>query len=1178
MNTQAFLNLPGPVKALLAAMTGVSLLGVIFIAASGNTAMLYLLGVIFVVVALLGGLYAAILRLGKKKKARKMDQMLQQHNTASPSAVSGADARVKLDDLRQRFSSGIQQYKKHGKDLYSLPWFLIVGEPGSGKTEAVRRSGIGFPPNLQDEQQGLGGTINMNWWFTNHGVVLDTAGRLLFEEIAPGSTSEWKEFLTLLRRSRSDCPINGLILAIPTDSLIKDTSADIEAKAKRIAVQLDEIQRILDIRFPVFVLITKADLIPGFREFFKDLQNPELEHQMVGWSNPAPLDAAFNPQQVDEYLAGLIGSIEKRRYPLLREPDHSGVDHGERWIDQVDSVYTFPRALEQILPRLRRFLELIFVAGEWAQKPLFLRGIYVTSSLQEGAVLDRDLAVALGMDVQDLPEEITFVRKGALFLRDVYLEKIFREKSLVTRATNAGGVVKRRQMMVFGIGFAALAASLALAWVGGSSLKTSIGEQQSYWSAAASDRLWSGDRWRLPIVEDSPVRDGFISNEQKLITVDDEQVPLIDFIAQLVDFSKEEIKTPFIFKPVEWVSSGLTSRETERSKAVKVVFEAGVLRPLIEGAHDEFQLPDTVWSPQARDALTSLIRLERQVAEQRMGLNPGFAESGRMIPVLMQYLADEPGDPRLVEAADWIYGQSPGSAASWPPDWVSAGNSLDSNRPLRAAVEKFIGYVKEQSVSQQDNLALIESMSARLAQIDEAEQALFAAVARIDAAAPAEGISTAQGILTSRIQPAAQALRELQATALQRGVVAADEPFLLGVAYERELASARETIQSTIAEIQSELPAEGPLADSGGTGGTLFSDIRERLETAQAEIAQVVASALPPDQVQKLAFYDSDFLSLDPLGEAHFFTRLGRYTALLDAFNAGRAEHSPVGRLAERVQAYEQASAAGLIEREAYRGPREQSVDTASRKLSELFRAQYFQRLAADYRSGLTSLVEGLRFPLVLPVTNDSLSPEQVEEVGALLDAVDKELQGPALELFAPADQRSLGDFRARLRPVIALGRSLAAGQAGTARVEVSLPGQQLQNDVLQQLVDGADIAHINFKWEEVRLNNDASVRTRRPTGELLGKVSLAAPELNLRFYRLSQEDPDPLRFSGNWAPLQWLLSSKVSPGPGGQDFNVLVQRTDDGITYSMVVSLDFPGPLPAAEDWPKAADLLRRN
>ena len=36
---------------------------------------------------------------------------------------------------------------------------------------------------MQDEFQGVGGTINMNWWFTNSAVILDTAGRLLFEEV-----------------------------------------------------------------------------------------------------------------------------------------------------------------------------------------------------------------------------------------------------------------------------------------------------------------------------------------------------------------------------------------------------------------------------------------------------------------------------------------------------------------------------------------------------------------------------------------------------------------------------------------------------------------------------------------------------------------------------------------------------------------------------------------------------------------------------------------------------------------------------------------------------------------------------------------------------------------------------------------------------------------------------------
>ena len=35
---------------------------------------------------------------------------------------------------------------------------------------------------------------------------------------------------------------------------------------------------------------------------------------------------------------------------------------------------------------------LIFVAGEWSAKPLFLRGIYFTSSMREGSALDAELA------------------------------------------------------------------------------------------------------------------------------------------------------------------------------------------------------------------------------------------------------------------------------------------------------------------------------------------------------------------------------------------------------------------------------------------------------------------------------------------------------------------------------------------------------------------------------------------------------------------------------------------------------------------------------------------------------------------------------------------------------------------------------------------------------------------
>jgi len=63
----------------------------------------------------------------------------------------------------------------------------------------------------------------------------------------------------LLKKNRPNCPINGLFLVIPSDSLIKDSADSIQKKAGKIAQQLDVIQRVLDVRFPVFIVVTKCD-------------------------------------------------------------------------------------------------------------------------------------------------------------------------------------------------------------------------------------------------------------------------------------------------------------------------------------------------------------------------------------------------------------------------------------------------------------------------------------------------------------------------------------------------------------------------------------------------------------------------------------------------------------------------------------------------------------------------------------------------------------------------------------------------------------------------------------------------------------------------------------------------------------------------------------------------------
>src|SRR5205085_2118870 len=168
---------------------------------------------------------------------------------ATPHQVSDADTRAKLDDLRRKLQEGINKLNAAGKSVYVLPWYLMVGEPGSGKTKAISAASVALP-GYQDPLQGTGGTVNMNWWFTNNGIILDTAGRLMLPEVPTSNNPEWDQFLQSLSKARPNCPINGLILAIPADTLLTDTTEEIERKAGEIAFQFNKIQNTLGIRFP----------------------------------------------------------------------------------------------------------------------------------------------------------------------------------------------------------------------------------------------------------------------------------------------------------------------------------------------------------------------------------------------------------------------------------------------------------------------------------------------------------------------------------------------------------------------------------------------------------------------------------------------------------------------------------------------------------------------------------------------------------------------------------------------------------------------------------------------------------------------------------------------------------------------------------------------------------------
>ncbi|MHC4285567.1 MAG: hypothetical protein ACYSWZ_21745, partial [Planctomycetota bacterium] len=131
-----FTNLPTPLKAGLVVASGGGILAVFRLIFSPSVFWIVLIGLALVALLLMG--YWRLLKFLKKRKAAPMEQDLLKSSSATPQGISEPANVAKLDDLRKKFEEGTRKFQSAGKSLYNFPWYVIVGEPGSGKTEAIR--------------------------------------------------------------------------------------------------------------------------------------------------------------------------------------------------------------------------------------------------------------------------------------------------------------------------------------------------------------------------------------------------------------------------------------------------------------------------------------------------------------------------------------------------------------------------------------------------------------------------------------------------------------------------------------------------------------------------------------------------------------------------------------------------------------------------------------------------------------------------------------------------------------------------------------------------------------------------------------------------------------------------------------------------------------------------------
>lgn len=311
---------------------------------------------------------------------------------------------------------------------YRLPWIVALGAENAGKTTLLRNldldRAIDHPdPHAEEYEKPL-----CDWWFFDHGVVLDLNGHLVInQDKALSDEADWDLFLNLLGHYRPARPLDGVILTIPASELrgkTKFSHDDLTFRANYLYDKLWQMQRVTSFRVPIYIVVTKCDLLPGFESVCKDLPQ-RVKSDMFGWSNDKALDSVYTPEWIDEAFASINSTLSLVQEDIYAEGDLTG---------NRDGVFLFPLAFNELKDPLQAYMNQLFKASDYHES-FFLRGIYFVG---DSHLDDTSAQIASYIDI---PHRSDDAEEGEVrniyFANDLFEKKIFREVGLARPVARA---------------------------------------------------------------------------------------------------------------------------------------------------------------------------------------------------------------------------------------------------------------------------------------------------------------------------------------------------------------------------------------------------------------------------------------------------------------------------------------------------------------------------------------------------------------------------------------------------------------------------------------------------------------------------------------------------------------------------------------------------------------------
>ena len=509
--------------------------------------------------------------------------------------------------------------------------------------------------------------------------------------------------------------------------------------------------------------------------------------------------------------------------------------------------------------------------------------------------------------------------------------------------------------------------------------------------------------------------------------------------------------------------------------------------------------------------------------------------------------------------------------APWPEPWLSAGRTLEENRPLAQGWTAFSDAVRNVRADQQLGVDLIRNTRVAVELHLSREREFLRATLSPDRDRwPLELDAAFEALSASR----STVEEMLNRTAALDGMPAT--LFTLKSAYQALFEHARErsrvAARSVAAACTAPAPAAGAKTGEQPPELPLFIEIKRRLSDVDHAIDEAYQQSLTPGEMSSIPKLDME-ATVPAVGTADrvYAYRFAVYRDILaQMYVRTESTVTLLGRLGDAFTEQQTALSAINARTMKYEGELRPEFVRAARSLLERASVSGPVNLVDKYSRELEQvLVDKAGFPVIRGA--GGMKESQMRELYTAVQKVENDMKlesvpGPAKPAYAVA--------AARMSQVVDFVHAVAKPMGQGTTVKICVASLSDQRRMLERLAPGLSFADAfaGNRFRTLRLGEKA-VRTQAATATEIVSLagSEALPELEFFFGAETRLKADARTvINGSWGALRLISQEKHCAAVDGGKTWLCPVEVSAGESHSyFILCLQFEQPIPTVDQWP---------